>query len=128
MCAADNQHELKLICFMLDFPMPKQLKEILQEQVACSTYTVERYDDCWKILFEKPHAARVFPAWTPHLLQGCELVKDNGPFVCQLFVEQGYVVQFEVVDMGRNKIDWEYFWRLKPVFEVDYDINNGREQ
>ncbi len=51
---------------------------------------------------------RAFPLGIPTLLQDGQVLKDSGPILFSLFVEKRYVVQFEVVDMGLNEIDWEF--------------------
>lgn len=122
MCDHDMSLAQDLIDFMLTFPLPRNFKKILQEQVASATFSVEHYEDCFKILFKSKESVKTFPAWTPTLLQSCQLLKDSGPFVCQLFVEKGYIVQFEVVDMGLIKIDWDYFWLHEPIFDIEYDL------
>lgn len=120
MCDNDKKLAQALIDFMLTFPMPSTHKRILQEQVTGATFSIEHYDDCFKILFDKKSNI-AFPLWTPYLLQSCQVLKNSGPISCQLFVEKGYVVQFEVVDMGLNKIDWDYFWSHDPTFDIQYD-------
>ena len=111
-----------LIAFFMSFPIPSAYKEIMEEQIRDNPFSTERYSDCFKILFVKKTGVRKLPVWLPTLLQGCQILKDDGPISCQLFVEDGYVVQFEVVDMGLNEIDWDYFWSHKAIFDIEYDL------
>lgn len=119
-----NQHidELiqSLLSFLLTFPLPNSYRAILQEQILRSSIHVEQYNDCFKLLFENNRDAREFPPGLPTLLQGGQVLKDSGPISFQLFVEKGYIVQFEVVDMGLKKIDWDYFWAHTPIYDVEY--------
>ena len=112
-----------LIDYVLTFPVPRDFKNTLQEQVTSATFSIEHYEDCFKILFKCKDNIKTFPAWMPTLLQSCQLLKDSGPLVCQLFVEKGYIVQFEVVDMGLSRIDWDYFWLQEPIFDIEYDLD-----
>lgn len=118
----------RLIDFVLTFPLPSALKDILREQVTDATFTVEHYDDCFKILFEHKKGVKTFPTWVPFLIQSCQFLKDGCPLSCQLFVEKGYVVQFEVVDMGLHKIDWGYLWEHDPIFDIEYDFGYIKNQ
>lgn len=111
-----------LIAFFMSFPIPSTYKEIMEEQIQDNPFSTEQYSDCFKILFEKKTGVRKLPLWLPTLLQGCLILKDGGPITCLLFVEEGYVVQFEVVDMGSNEIDWHYFWSHKAAFDIEYDL------
>ena len=111
---------LALIDFFRSFPLPAHYKKILLEQLSACTFFVEQYDDCFKILFRCEPLVDTFPLYLPTLLQGCQMYKNNGPISCQLFIENGYVTQFEVVDMGLNKIDWDFFWSSSAVFDIDY--------
>lgn len=108
----------KLIEFIHTFPMP--YKDIIQEQIRRSAIHIEEYDDCFIIHFLPDKDTPQLPSPLPTLLQGCQVLKESGPLVCDLFVESGYIVQFEVVDMGGNLIDWDYFWSHKPIFDVEY--------
>lgn len=125
-----NENELAqaLIDFFLSFPIPTLYKDILKEQIAGSSYYIEQYCDCIKILFQKNPNSKTLPLWLPTMLQGCQILKENGPISCQLYVENGYVVQFEVVDMGLNEIDWNYFWSHKPIFDIEYNFEQDERQ
>ena len=109
----------KLIRLILSFPFP--FMDILHEQVSASTISNEVYKDCYTILFEKKENVRLLPNWLPTVPQGCQILKESGPFSCQLYIESGHIVQFEVVDMGLNELDWDYFWTHKPIYDVEYD-------
>ena len=114
----------RLLQFLLQMPMPNFYRTILREQVSCSSVIVEEYVDCLKILFEDNHRASMFPLGLPTLLQGGQVLKDSGPISFHVFVEKGYLVQFELVDMGLNNIDWDYFWSHTPIYDVDYFEHN----
>lgn len=120
----DNQYHSEflrsLIDFILRLPLPESYGEILREQIANSTIRTERYSDCLKILFMANQNTKSFPLGLPTLLQGGQIITDRAPISFHLFVENGYVVQFEVVDMGLEKIDWGYFWSHTPVYDIKY--------
>lgn len=117
-----------LIAFLLKFPLPSPYSDILQEQIAGSFCSVERYLDCIKLFFRPNDDLRPFPLWFPTMPQGCQILKDGGPLSCQLFIEHGYIAQFEVVDMGLNEIDWDLFWAHKAVFDVEYNFDFIKHQ
>ena len=108
----------KLIQFVQKCPFP--FPDILREQLQSARIENEIYQDCYKILFFPDPSSPPFPVKFPTLAQGCQILKDTGPFCCQLFVEDGYVVQFEVVDMGLTEIDWDYFWSNTPIWDIEY--------
>lgn len=109
----------KLIEFILSFPFP--YADILREQITAFSVSNIQYPDCYTIVFDRTEEVRQLPLWLPAMPQGCQVIKESGPISCHLYVESGFVVQFEVVDMGMNEIDWEYFWGHKPIFDVEYD-------
>ncbi len=118
----------ELIDFLLSFPLPNSHQDILRKQIIGSSFSIEQYEDCFKILFTIKEKTEAFPLWFPALLQGCQILKDNGPISCQLFIENGYVVQFEIVDLGTNKIDWDYIWTHKAIFDIEYDLKHIKNQ
>lgn len=115
-----DNHIQSLLRFLIEFPLPTSYRMILREQIMSSVLHIEQYTDCFKILFENKRDTNMFPLDLPTLLQGGQILKESGPISFQLFVENGYVVQFEVVDMGLNEIDWEYFWTHSPVYDIEY--------
>lgn len=117
LCNAINS---KLIDYIMRFPFP--YIDILREQISVCEITNEWYSDCYIIHFHRKGNTRQLPQWLPTAPQGCQVIKEGGPISCQLYVESGYIVQFEVVDMGMNEIDWDYLWSHKPIFEVEYDF------
>lgn len=116
-----NAINKKLIDYLMHFPFP--YIDILREQIAACRITNEWYSDCYIIHFHRNENTRQLPLWLPTVSQGCQVLKENGPLSCQLYIESGYIVQFEVIDMGMNKIDWEYLWSHKPIFDVEYDLS-----
>lgn len=117
LCNAINR---KLIDYLMRFPFP--YIDILREQIAACQITNEWYPDCYIIHFHRKKEAKQLPLWLPTVPQGCQVLKENGPLSCQLYIESGYVVQFEVVDMGMNDIDWEHLWSHAPIFDFEYDL------
>lgn len=106
--------------FILSFPFPGEYDKIIRDQLCTSLIDIEQYHGCFKMLFKIDENASVLPTTMPTLLQGGQILKDDGPISFQLFVENGYVVQFEVVDMGLNEIDWDYFFQHNPIFDIKY--------
>ena len=102
------------------FPFP--YIDILREQIAVCQITNECYSDCYIIHFHRKKNTRQLPLWLPTVPQGFQVLKENGPLSCQLYIESGYIVQFEVVDMGMNTIDWDYLWSHEPVFDKEYNL------
>lgn len=111
----------KLIDYIMRFPFP--YIDVLREQIAACQMTNEWYSDCFIIHFHHKKNTKQLPLWLPTVPQGCQILKESGPLICQLYVESGFIVQFEVVDMGMNEIDWEYMWTHKPIFDVEYDLS-----
>ena len=104
----------------MHFPFP--YIDILRDQIAACLITNEWYSDCYIMYFHRKENTKLLPLWLPTVPQGCQVLKENGPLLCQLYIEHGYIVQFEVIDMGMNEIDWEYLWSHKPVFNNEYDL------
>ena len=127
-----DQEELvnRLVDYIVSFDLPACYKKILIKQISGSAVKIEQYTDCFKLLFEPRYDVELLPLEIPPLLQGCQILKDSGPISCQLFVEKGYVVQFEVVDMGGNPIEWDFFWAniSNAIFDVDYNKKADRGQ
>lgn len=117
LCNAINR---RLIDYIMHFPFP--YIDILREQIAVCQITNEWHSDCYIIHFHRKKNTKQLPLWLPTVPQGCQVFKENGPLLCQLYIESGYIVQFEVIDMGMNEIDWEYLWSHKPFFDVVYDF------
>ena len=124
--ANQNEHVEKIIDVILSFPLPATYNKILVEQIAGCTVGVEQYHDCLKLLFKPSIGLKMFPLQIPTLLQGCQIFKESGPISCQLFVEKGYIVQFEIVDMGGNTIDWDFFWHniSNAIYDVEYGASD----
>ena len=99
-----------LIAYLLQLPIP--YIDIVKEQIEDCLVSNEVYSDCFIIHFLPKGNVRALPAWLPTLLQSTHTSKENGPICCQVFVDRGHVVQFEVVDMGLNEIDWAYFFHM----------------
>lgn len=114
----------KLIDFLMKFPFVYM--DILREQIAACEITHEKYPDCYIIHFHHKKDTAKFPLWLPTMPQSCQILKPTGPLTCQLYIELGYIVQFEVVDMGMNEIDWDYLWSYDPVFDMEYDLSTIR--
>ena len=105
----------------MQFPFP--YIDTLREQIAACQLTNEWHPDCYIVHFHVNKQVRQLPLWLPTVPQGCQVLKKDGPLSCQLYIEQGYVVQFDVVDMGMNTIDWEYLWSHEPIFDFEYDLS-----
>ena len=117
----DTQDLVKALhIFILSLPFPREYDKAIRDQISTSLITLEQYPECFKMLFTINQKATVLPSKLPTLLQGGQILKDNGPLSFQLFVENGYVVQFEVVDMGGNVIDWDYFFQHTPILDIEY--------
>ena len=116
-----NTINRRLVDYILQFPFP--YIDILREQIAVCQITNEWYADCYVMQFHRRKNIKQLPLWLPTVPQGCQVLKENGPLLCQLYVESGYIAQFEVIDMGMNEIDWEYLWSHKPLFDVEYDLS-----
>lgn len=117
-----NGINTKLIDYVMRFPFP--YIDIIREQIAACQITNEWYSDCYKIHFKRlNNDVKQLPLWLPTVPQGCQVLKENGPLVCLLYIEAGYIVQIEVINMGMNEIDWEYLWSHKPVFDIEYDFS-----
>lgn len=116
-----NAINAKLIDYVMRFPFP--YIDIIREQIAACQITNEWYSDCYIIHLKRlNNNTKQLPLWLPTVPQGCQVLKENGPLVCHLYIEAGYVVQIEVVDMGMNEIDWEYLWSHDPIFDSEYDL------
>ena len=117
----NNQINEKLLHYILRFPFP--YLDVLREQVLACQITNEWYSDCYIIHFHQKKNVKPLPLWLPIVPQGFQILKENGPLLCQLYIEHGYIVQLEVIDMGMNEIDWEYLWSHKPLFDIEYDFS-----
>ena len=111
----------KLIDYIMRFPFP--YIDILREQIATCQITNEWHFDCYIMHFHRTQNTIQLPPWLPTAPQGFQVLKENGPLSCLLYVESGYIVQFEVIDMGMNEIDWEYLWSHEPIFDHEYDLS-----
>lgn len=109
----------RIIEFLLTFPVP--FGDVLREQVTSAVAHTKIYPDCYIIEFSNTKAKKKMPEWLPLVPQCGRIYTERDLYMCQIYVEAGYIVQFEIVNMTTSAIDWDQFWDAKVIFDVLYD-------
>lgn len=111
-----------LIEQLLAIPFP--YSDILRVQVSAAALTTKEYSGYYCIHFEKIDKTICLPSWLDKMPLSWQIPTDDIPYLCQLFVKDGYIDMLEIIDMGFNEIKWEYVWTALPVFDYEFDEQN----
>lgn len=110
----------QLVQYIRDFPFP--FMDILNEQIDNSKYWGESYPYAFNVFFTVKPDVRRLPQYLPTVIQGCQVVKQDGPITCCVFIENGFIYTIEVVAMGLDPINWNWFFSHDPLFDYTYDL------
>ncbi len=108
-----------LIAQLLKFDWP--YKKILEVQLKYSKKRIEHTTGCFRIRFMPDKSTAPFPAWLSERPILWQIPTDDAPILGQLFVKDGYVSQYEVIDFAFKEISWEQIWNTNLQLDVEYN-------
>lgn len=114
-----EQRNNRLMEQLLSIPFP--FTDILREQLAAAKVTNIIYPDCYCLQFAVTQQTRLLPAWLDTVPLSWQVLTQDAPIDCCLFVKDGYVDALEIVDMGMKPIDWALYWSLPPTMDYEFD-------
>lgn len=111
----------KLIEQLLAFDFP--YKDILKTQIISSQKSVAYSTAYFCITFAPERTASPLPDWLPLRPVLWQVSTDDAPILGQLFLREGYVEKYEVIDFGFQEIAWHHIWEGSPQFDIEYNMD-----
>ena len=113
-----EQINRKLIELLLSIPFP--YNDILKQQIEASTLSSTETPYVYSIHFHLAQSAQRFPEWLDIVPLSWQILVDNVPVTCELFLDNGYIEDLEIVDMGFERIQWDCFFDTSPCLDFEY--------